>query len=205
VTRYFAKPPLETVVVPEGQMTESGQAAMSDLPTQGVLGWPLGIPMSLHMYLTTNDVPSARESTEGLPNFVWEGIRFGDWKESRVIDLNVLIPKASAVESPISRVLMLLQSVQNNGSLWADIFLIRGDTNPTVKSPNSKSDPASVHHVRKCRFLFKDAEVPCLSSVSVLTYYLPKVKVRKEKNLLGGRIDDNSEEDEPVMYSRILF
>jgi hypothetical protein len=89
--------------VPEGQISGTGRAAMSNLPTQGVLGWPLEIPLSLHVYLTTSDVPSARESNEGLPSFVWEGIKFGDWKESRVIDFNVPIPKASVVKSLISR------------------------------------------------------------------------------------------------------
>ncbi|TDL29528.1 cleft lip and palate transmembrane 1 [Rickenella mellea] len=68
----------------------------------------------------------------------------------------------------------LPKSVQENASLWADIILVRNDE---ISDPSQANfNPASVYHVRK-----------------LLTRYLPKLKVRKEKNLLGNSVD--SEDD----------
>ncbi|KIM46486.1 hypothetical protein M413DRAFT_441574 [Hebeloma cylindrosporum] len=70
-----------------------------------------------------------------------------------------------------------------NGSLWADIFLTRDSVNPDPRSPSF--DPARVHHVRK-----------------LLTPYLPRIKIRKEKNLLKGPDEDDVEEvEEPDMIA----
>jgi len=63
--------------------------------------------------------------------------------------------------------------VQHNGSLWADVFLVKRGSSPDPSDP--QYDPSSVHHIRK-----------------LLTYYLPRTKIRKEKSLI--RKGENSEE-----------
>ena len=40
------------------------------------------------------------------------------------------------------------QSVQHNGSLWADIFLVKDNATPNPRSPNH--NPLLVHHSRQC-------------------------------------------------------
>lgn len=57
----------------------------------------------MHVHLSTSptgDVFSAqwtsgwrKDQDEGLPNFVWENITFGNWDETRVVDLNVNLPE----------------------------------------------------------------------------------------------------------------
>ncbi|KAH8106020.1 cleft lip and palate transmembrane 1 [Cristinia sonorae] len=121
----------------------------------------------MHVHLSTSpvgDVFSAwssgyRENPDkDLPHFVWEDITFGNWSESRTVNLEVKIPP----------------SVQNNGSLWADVFLVKDGASPNPH--DSSFDPASVHHIRK-----------------LLTRYVPKTRVRKVKSLLSGA---NEKEDE---------
>jgi hypothetical protein len=79
-------------------------------PTQAVLGWPLGTPVSMHVYLSTSpegDVFSQRTSKDALPSWVWGDIKFGDWNEARVAD----------VEVPISEVRSLFSScTEDSGS-----------------------------------------------------------------------------------------
>ena len=69
----------------------------------------------------------------------------------------------------------------NNVSLWADIFLARNGANPDPQ--NFAFNPALVHHVRKRMFLA--FYFFCATIHAVLTPYLPRIKVRREKNLLN--------------------
>jgi hypothetical protein len=143
------------------------------LPPQHALpAWTLNQPLAMHVHLSTSptgDVFSAQQ-TDGwrhdqdaeLPSFVWENIIFGDWNDARSIDLDVKLPES-----------VLL----HNGSLWADVFLVKGSASPNPLHP--KFDRKAVHHVRK-----------------LLTRYLPKAKTRKEKNLLGGNTEAGDGEDE---------
>ena len=61
--------------------------------TDGVLAWPFGSKLSMHVYLSTNPEGDVFEHKEPLPHFVWDDITFGDWNEARVIDLDVKFPK----------------------------------------------------------------------------------------------------------------
>ncbi|KAH7887397.1 cleft lip and palate transmembrane protein 1-domain-containing protein [Phlebopus sp. FC_14] len=70
------------------------------------------------------------------------------------------------------------QAVQRNASLWADVFLTKDGASPDPSNPSF--DPQSVHHIRK-----------------LLTRYLPKVKIRKEKSLLSSSNDEVEEEEIP--------
>ncbi|TFL05805.1 cleft lip and palate transmembrane protein 1-domain-containing protein [Pterulicium gracile] len=108
----------------------------------------------MHVYFSTSrtgGISFGRGQDAGLPQFVWENITFGDWSESRTEHFEVDFPK----------------SVQNNGTLWADIYLVKNSSHPDPK--NSAFHPENVHHIRKN-----------------LTPYLPKDKIRKERSLLSS-------------------
>ncbi|EGO02122.1 hypothetical protein SERLA73DRAFT_120762 [Serpula lacrymans var. lacrymans S7.3] len=132
----------------------------------------------MHVYISTSpsgDVFSRqwtsawrKDQDEGLPNFVWENITFGDWNEERTVSYDVKLPEA----------------VQRNGSLWADVFLTKNGASPDPT--NSRFDPSSIHHIRK-----------------LLTRYLPKEKVRKEKSLLSNNADVDSEDEKNLTLALI--
>jgi len=180
VTKFFVSKPADTtapIPASTGGVTAGSTTgipvAQPAVPTQAYLAWPLGTSLNMHVHLSTSPVgdvfntwtASYRESPDkNLPSFVWENITFGDWNELRQVDLDVKIP-------PV---------VQNNGSLWADIFLTRDGASPNPH--DEKFDPASIHHTRK-----------------LLTRYVPKTRVRKVKSLLRGGDEKAEEEaeDEP--------
>ena len=67
--------------------------------------WPLGIPLAMHVHLSTSptgDVFSSKwtsgyrqDQDAGLPSLVWNNITFGDWNEKRVADFTVNLPPVS--------------------------------------------------------------------------------------------------------------
>ncbi|KAG0697310.1 cleft lip and palate associated transmembrane protein [Suillus ampliporus] len=164
-------PTAPSVVTPGNGAEHTGEANPFLLPpVQANTAWTLGQPLSMHVYFSTSpngDVFSRQwtsawreDQDAGLPNFVWENITFGDWKETRAATYDINLPL----------------TVQKNGTLWADVFLVKDGASPDPSNPSF--DPHSVHHVRK-----------------LLTRYMPKVKARKEKNLLSNP-DENEEMDE---------
>ncbi|CDO71393.1 hypothetical protein BN946_scf184908.g151 [Trametes cinnabarina] len=178
VSKFFGSkqqqpPPVDPTVtqasVPQAHVP--GQApVVNAIPTHAVPAWPLGIPLAMHVHLSTSptgDVFSGKwtagyrkDQDAELPSLVWNNITFGDWNEKRVADFTVNIPP----------------SVQNNGTLWADVFLVRDGASPDPS--DAKFDPRAVHHVR-----------------TPVTKYLPKAKVRKQKNLLSGTGNEQDNED----------
>ncbi|KAI1786678.1 cleft lip and palate transmembrane 1 [Ganoderma leucocontextum] len=152
------------------------QAIVNGVPTHAVAGWPLGLPLAMHVHISTSptgDVFSGKwtsghrtDKDAGLPTFVWSNITLGDWSEKRVVEFNVNLP----------------ETVQNNGSLWADVFLVRDGASPDPS--DAKFDPRAVHHVR-----------------TLLTKYLPKTKIRKEKNLLSGPAAETTDEEGEIIVS----
>ncbi|KAF8214057.1 cleft lip and palate transmembrane protein 1-domain-containing protein [Mycena galopus ATCC 62051] len=95
----------------------------------------------MHVFLSTSpigDVFSSKwtssyrkDEDEGLPNFVWKNLTFGDYNDARVVEYDIKFPP----------------SVLNNGSLWADIFVTKDGANPDPQNP--AFNPENVHHVRK--------------------------------------------------------
>ncbi|KZT29325.1 cleft lip and palate associated transmembrane protein [Neolentinus lepideus HHB14362 ss-1] len=169
-----AGPPTPAVTPGSVSQTTSQQVSpFQSPPVQAYLdpSWPLGIPMSMHVYLSTSPTGDVfpnewtsgnrKDQDESLPKFVWDNITFGDWKETRTIDFDVNLP----------------MSVQHNGSMWADVFLVKQGRSLDPSDVNF--DPASVHHVRK-----------------LLTRYMPKLKARKERNLLSSAEQEQLEEEE---------
>lgn len=175
------QPATPDATVPQAHVGEAASTtAANAIPTQAVPAWPLGLPLAMHVHLSTSptgDVFSSKwtsgyrkDQDQGLPSLVWTNITFGDWSEKRVTEFNVDLPK----------------SVQSNGSLWADVFLVRDGASPDPT--DSKFDPRTVHHVR-----------------TLLTKYLPKNKVRREKNLLGSSTTgETTEEVEEVESDDIV-
>ncbi|KAJ7887500.1 cleft lip and palate associated transmembrane protein [Mycena olivaceomarginata] len=141
-------------------------------PAQALLAWPLGQSLDMHVFLSTSPIGDVfspkwtsgyrKDHDEGLPNFVWKNITFGDYNDARVVEYNINFP----------------QSVLNNGSLWADIFLTKDETNPDPQNPTF--NPENIHHVRK-----------------LLTPHMLRLKVRKQHNLLQSNATEELEEVEP--------
>ncbi len=88
--------------VPEAQVP--GQAStVNAVPTHAVGAWPLGIPLAMHVHLSTSptgDIFSSKWTTgyrknkdAQLPSLVWQNITFGDWNERRVADFTVNLPE----------------------------------------------------------------------------------------------------------------
>ncbi|GJE84973.1 cleft lip and palate associated transmembrane protein [Phanerochaete sordida] len=165
-TRFFASkttppaPPQAAQVTTPSTPVGTAPAAVM---TQAFPAWPLGIPLAMHVYLTTSPNPFSNfpAQKEDLPHFVWNNITFGDWNDQRTVEYDVRIP----------------ETVQHNGSMWADVFLCRNGASPDPNSPKFDSD--AVHHARK-----------------LLTRYLPKTKVRKVKSLLGSKGEEEGEDSE---------
>ena len=91
--------------VSEPQVGPDGQPLpIQPVPfTEGVLAWPFGSKLSMHVHLSTNPDGDVFGHRERLPHFVWNDITFGDWNEARVIDLDVKLPEVR----PLTR-----------GSMW---------------------------------------------------------------------------------------
>ncbi|KAJ7498471.1 cleft lip and palate associated transmembrane protein [Mycena latifolia] len=141
-------------------------------PAHASLAWHLDQPLDMHVHLSTSpigDVFSAKW-TSGYRKDQDEGLPSFVWENLTFGDYN----EARVVEYNIN----FPPSVLNNGSLWADIFLARNGANPNPY--NAAFVPENVHHVRK-----------------LLTPYIPRLKVRKEKNLLSANATEEPEEVEP--------
>ncbi|GJJ07399.1 hypothetical protein Clacol_001601 [Clathrus columnatus] len=139
-------------VVPDTVRLTPTQDAAS-VPDAALPAWPTGTMLDLYFYMSTSPSPldlfSDQPKEEGLPNFIWNDIVLGDWKDnSRSIDYDIVIPHDHA----------------------------------TLNPSRPDFDPRSVHYLRK-----------------VLTRLLPKVKVRKEKNLLSSsnEFEEDISEEEP--------
>ncbi len=78
-------------------------------PAQAHLAWPLGIPVSLHFYLSTSGQAFALNPEDvDLPHFVWHDITFGDWNDLRTVDYNVHLPEVSGLQVVASMALNIL-------------------------------------------------------------------------------------------------
>ncbi|KAK1232113.1 hypothetical protein PQX77_004771 [Marasmius sp. AFHP31] len=175
-TKFFAGKPAAPQGPPATTNNEPGKPGVANPwnlpPAHAELGWPLGQAVSMHVYLSTSfngDVFSKQWTSkwrenrdEGLPSFVWDNLTLGDYSDTREVNYNIKFP----------------QSVLNNGSLWADVFLVKAGSSPDPQNP--AFDPENIHHIRK-----------------LLTPYFPRAKVRKEKNLISGEGAEEEEEEQP--------
>ena len=108
----------------------------------------------MHVYLTTNPHGNVFSGPEldTLPHFVWRNITFGDWSDTRTVEYDVHLPLVSRRPKLYFQTAYAVdhfQSVQRNGSMWADIFLVKDGADPNPASPNF--DWNSVARYRKCK------------------------------------------------------
>ncbi|KAG6813429.1 hypothetical protein H0H92_011126 [Tricholoma furcatifolium] len=127
-------------------------------PAQAELAWALGQPLDMHVRLTTAPV----QQIFNKPNWLKEqdkGLPTFVWSNITFGDWNA--------EHTVEFDIKFPKSVLNNGSLWMDVFLTKEGAIPDPS--HASFNPVNIHFVRR-----------------LLTPYLPKTKVRKEKKLLGG-------------------
>jgi hypothetical protein len=181
-TKYLApKAPSTTVEKPSVNIANTHEAAQNAEtpiadprllpPVDAIPYWPLGTTFDMHIYLST--VPQLDIYTNWTPAYRKdkdEGLPHFVWKNITYGDYND--------HRVINLMLNFPESVLRNGSLWADIFLARDTISLDSRSPTV--DPQRVHHVRK-----------------LLTPYMQRAKVRKEKNLLAVTQENVELEDEP--------
>ena len=202
------KPQAPPVAPSGGEASSAGQANPLLLPPQQAhLAWELGQPLSMYVYFSTspNGDVFSRQWTSGwredqdknLPSFVWSNITFGDWNDHRTEHLVINLPEVYSRSFHSYAVPYSNQTVQRNGSLWADVFLTKEGASPDPADPSF--DPQSIHHIRK-RWLISQT-IPIVLSHKCrdvdLTRYLPKAKIRKVKNLLSS---EDTQEEEPEVY-----
>ncbi|CAE6527598.1 unnamed protein product [Rhizoctonia solani] len=164
--KNFMQP--KPTVPPTPQSSDTPGAPSTPVKTHAYPYWTAGTKLNLHFFLS----PSAYELTDTtLPHFTWEGIEYGKWDEARDWDGLVNLP----------------QSVMNNGTLWAHVFLTRNG----AAFFDAAQRPGDVHYSRK-----------------LLTRYMPRRKVRKEKSLLAGGKEEEVEEveeEEPEDNSPVSY
>jgi hypothetical protein len=76
-------------------------------PVNGFPAWPAGSNLSMHVYFSTSPVGDvfgvtnrknwgqAEATGGGFPHWTWDNITYGDWVDSRKIDVMVEIPQVS--------------------------------------------------------------------------------------------------------------
>ena len=156
-SKFFVSKPPTTTTSTLASSGESDASAVVDPfslpPVHAIPAWPHGVLLSMHVYLSTD--PYGNVFTTGLkdaelPHFVWQNITFGDRNEARTIQYDVSIPEVSeSVCLTIVNILTSHQSVQRNGSLWADIILTMNSAHPDPSHPDYNQ--TSVHHIRKSK------------------------------------------------------
>ncbi|CAJ0646277.1 8692_t:CDS:10 [Entrophospora sp. SA101] len=122
--------------------------------------WPLGSNMELRVYISEDEEFSKFDDALALVLHE-KNIVFGDWDDE--IEKFVEITPS--------------KNVQNNGTLYAHIYLTLD------KSPPNPNHPAFQNNMS----VYKK---------KVITRYHPKRKIIKTKNLIGGSVDGDEEENE---------
>ncbi|KAF8760809.1 Cleft lip and palate associated transmembrane protein [Rhizoctonia solani] len=128
IKNFMSQPSSNTPPIPPTPQSSGAPSAPSK-PTQthAYPYWTPGTKLNLHFLLSE----SAYElSDPALPHFTWEGIEYGKWDEAREWDGLVNVP----------------QSVMNNGTLWAHIFLTRNGVSPFegAQRPVTSTTPENV-------------------------------------------------------------
>lgn len=131
-------------------------AVYNPIPQRIAPMWPLDSPLDITIVISPSFVSEPLAKVPEERRVVDEmGFLFGDYKEKRVIDTEFNVPK----------------EVQNNGTLWAHLY---------VALTGSKLDPSIPGYDPERAFHF----------VHPLTQYIVQKKVKKTKNLLAASDDD---------------
>lgn len=145
----------DTAHVAPGQVENYAQVPQHVSPI-----WPAGTEMEMKIYVAESWLLPPHVSKHLV--FDERAITWTDWNLKRSV----------TVEVPLS------PAVQNNGSLYAHIFV--GKTGSVLDPTDKKYDPAAAYRV-----------------ITQLNRYMPKKKVVKTKKLLGGDEEPEVEEEVP--------
>ncbi|KAG6861851.1 hypothetical protein C0995_011148 [Termitomyces sp. Mi166 len=168
-TRFFSSPTEKATTPQSNDLNTPPVDPWTLPPKEASLAWGLGQPLDMHVRLTT--APPAQ--VFNMPNRLKEqdkGLPSFVWSNITFGDWNAAYTAEFDVKFP--------KSVLNNGSLWMDVFLTKEGAVPDPRHPNF--NPDNMHLVRK-----------------LLTPYIAKTKLRKEKKLLGGDDTPAPEVEEP--------
>ncbi|KAF7332430.1 hypothetical protein MKEN_00124900 [Mycena kentingensis (nom. inval.)] len=132
-------PAVPTTPGPDGSPVPVDPRTLPPVQANIAPGWDIGSRFDMHVFFSATPLKEGEFSAkwmpaynpEGLPTFVWNNITFGDYEDSRELDLEIKFPL----------------TVLNNGSLWADVYLAKNGANPHPQSSKFTAD--DVHHVRK--------------------------------------------------------
>ncbi|EJD48606.1 cleft lip and palate transmembrane 1 [Auricularia subglabra TFB-10046 SS5] len=169
ISKWMAPKPAPappTAVTTDGNVQQAAPGAPNpfDLPPNNVnLGWAMGTPLNMHVYVSTSPYGDVFRSDPSRAQDA--DLPHFVWENISLGDWNDIRIKKLDVPIP--------SSVQHNASLWAHTFLCANGSTPDYTSPTYNRK--LVTHTRK-----------------LLTRYMPKKKVRKEKSLLSS-----SEKPEP--------
>ncbi|KAK2465943.1 hypothetical protein APHAL10511_001584 [Amanita phalloides] len=165
VQKFFQQPPTPTA----GNKGDPQANPWLLPPVEAALGWPLGQNLDLHVYLSTSPNGNVfTQWTNGWRKNQDDGLPHFVWDNITFGDFNDHRVAEFEVNFP--------ERVLRNGSLWADVFLARNGANPNPHNPDY--DPLEIHHIRK-----------------LLTPYMARPKVRKEKNLLTASKEEDEQEE----------
>ncbi|KAL1917332.1 uncharacterized protein VTP21DRAFT_4988 [Calcarisporiella thermophila] len=161
---FKAKPPVD---IPGSQLnlTNNGSISNANISSPATIlpFWPGSTVMDLYVYISEAEDFLGSLSEPDALKYHAEGIKLGDWDDKR--------------EARV--VLETTDKVQNNGTLYAHIFLTQ------EKAPHDPRDPA-----------FDENMV--VYTKHMLTKYLPKRREIKTKKLLGGDDTEGGNEKEIV-------
>lgn len=164
--------PAKEVRVPDQQQKQQGTREATAISI-----FPANSELSLSVYLSAGQLDLSRPS---LPHHTFEPVRFGDWNFSQTWETSFKVPAVSlslailCFTESIRELNTCVQSVQNNGTLIAEMFLSVGGA--TIDPRDPSYDVTKVSHTRK-----------------LLSRYAPERRVKAVKNLLGSH---NRTEDE---------
>ncbi|KAF8528936.1 cleft lip and palate associated transmembrane protein [Hysterangium stoloniferum] len=152
----------------DGASRSPGEANAFKLPpVTAVAAWPLGSELEMHFYMSRSPFPNDVFSEQAK----MERLPHFVWD-------NITLGDWSDNSRSIQHVVDIPASVQRNQSaLFAHIFVVKDHINPDPTSDTFNHE--SVHYFTK-----------------LLTRFLPKVKVRKEKNLLGAQENEEEKTEE---------
>ncbi|KAK8200848.1 hypothetical protein M8818_006165 [Zalaria obscura] len=142
----------------------------SQIPQEIHPMWPSNVSLDVAMYVSPYLVmPAFKSMPSDSLVFEEKEFGFGSWKDTRDIYTTISVPEA----------------VQNNGTLWAHLYIAQSGSALDPTSPGY--DVTKAYRVSR-----------------PLTQYLAKKKVSKRRNLLAGDSTDEEEEEPAVQSGPII-
>lgn len=88
--------------------------------------------MDMYVFFSASPTGQVDFTSESFPSLEWKDLTYGDWKINDFKDVQLDVPT----------------SVQQNASLWADIFLTAGQTSPNPADPMYNASLVAHHRKR---------------------------------------------------------